>query len=174
MTTIPRRTVNEVLASLDTDFDAFVNGFCSGKYVLWIGSGVSRGVVPGVDTLLQRVLEFLRGRIDSANSTCPYRKAFDAILDIGAVPQDLRNALDLDIPVDTWPEAELKDVLGRLTNQYAHVLNVRVEGKDPDFLVWEALEATTTYGDPALVPDAEHLCIAILDVGGCGLVCAND
>lgn len=166
MTAIARRTVNEVLESLDTEFNAFAKGFCSGRYVLWIGSGVSRGVVPGVNALLQKVLEFLRERIDPANSTCPYRKAFDDILNIGAVPEDLRDALNLDIPVDTWPEAELRDVLGRLTNQYANVLNVSVEGKDPDFLVWEALEATTTYGDPALIPDAEHLCIAILILEG--------
>ena len=32
--------------------------------------------------------------------------------------------------------------------------------------MWEAVDAAETYGNPDLVPDAEHLCIAILMMEG--------
>lgn len=46
------------------EFSAFAEGFCSGEYLLWLGSGISRDVVPGVPAMLRRMLEFLRSRID--------------------------------------------------------------------------------------------------------------
>ena len=164
MPVIPRRTVPDVLATLEAEFASFVAGFCGAKYALWIGSGVSRGVVPGVPELLGRVLEFVRSRIDSTDPNCSYGKALDEILDIGSVPAAIRGTLDRKAPVDTWPD--LTDILGRLENQYADVLNVQVGTHDPDYLVWEAVDAAGTYGNAALVPDAGHLCIAILMMEG--------
>lgn len=101
MTVIPRRTVPDVLAILESEFSSFVAGFCDAKYVLWIGSGVSREVVPGVSDLLKRVLEFVRSRIDSTDQNCPYGKALDEIFDIGSVPTAIRETLDRTAPVDT-------------------------------------------------------------------------
>jgi hypothetical protein len=164
VTVIPRRTVSEVLATLDAEFGSFVTGFCGARYVLWIGSGVSRGVVPGVSELLMKVIEFVRSKIDSADPTCPYGKALNEILDIGSVPATIRGALDLTAPTDTWPG--LADIVGRLVDHYASVLNVQVGTHDPDYLVWEAVDPAGTYGDPTLMPDSEHLCIAILIMEG--------
>lgn len=164
MTVIPRRTVPDVLAILDSEFASFVAGFCGAKYVLWIGSGVSREVVPGVSDLLKRVLEFVRSRIDSTDQNCPYGKALDEIFDIGSVPATIRGTLDRSEPVDKW--SDLTDIVGRLEKHYAEVLNVQVGAHDPDYLVWEAVDAAGTYGNPALVPGAEHLCIAILMLEG--------
>ena len=164
MTAIFRRTVTDVLTILEANFAPFVDGFCGAKYVLWIGSGVSRDVVPGVSDLLKRVLEFVRSRIDSTDPNCPYRKALDEILDIGSVPATIQRTLDRTASVDTWPD--LTDILGRLENLYAEVLNVQIGTHDPDYLVWEAVDAAETYGNPALAPDAEHFCIAILMMEG--------
>ena len=164
MTVIPRRTVPDVLAALEAEFAPFVVGFCGAKYILWIGSGVSRGVVPGVSDLLKRVLEFVRSRIASTDPNCPYGKSLDEILDIGSVPARIRGTIDRTAPVDTWPD--LTDILGRLEKHYADVLNVQVGAHDPDYLVWEAVDAAGTYGDPDLAPDAEHLCIALLMMEG--------
>lgn len=164
MTAIPRRSVPDMLAVLDTEFAEFVSSFCGGRYALWIGSGVSRDVVPGVDDLLKKVLEFVRSRIDGGDTNCPFAKALGDIFDIGGVPVATRGALDLTVPVETW--AEFDDIVGRLRNHYSSVLNVQVGTHAPDYLVWEAVDAPGTYGDPALIPDAEHLCIALLMMEG--------
>lgn len=134
VTVIPRRTVPDVLATLEAEFGPFVVGFCGAKYVLWIGSGVSREVVPGVSDLLKRVLEFVRSRMDSTDPNCPYGKALDEILDIGSVPATIRGTLDYTTPIDTW--SDLSDILGRLEKHDAEVLNVQVGAHDPDYLVF--------------------------------------
>jgi hypothetical protein len=38
--------------------------------------------------------------------------------------------------------------------------------EEDDYLLWEGAEVTTTYGDPAIEPDTEHLCIALLILEG--------
>ncbi len=164
VTISPGRTVTDVLTNLEANFAPFVDGFCSARYVLWIGSGVSRDVVPGVPVLIERVLEFVRSKIDSTDPNCPYRKAFDDILDIGSVPDGIRQTLDRTKSIDMW--SDLADVLGRLDGHYADVLNVQVGTHEADYLIWEAVNAAETYGNPDLVPDAEHLCIAILMMEG--------
>lgn len=106
MTVSPRRTVTDVLTILEAHFAPFVDGFCGAKYVLWIGSGVSRDVVPGVSDLLKRVLEFVRSRIDSTDPNCPYRKALDEILDIGSVPATIQRTLDRRRPLTRGPTSQ--------------------------------------------------------------------
>lgn len=164
MTAMPRTTTVEVLACLEEEFAAFAAGFCRGEYLLWLGSGISRNVVPSVQMLLQRMLEFLRARIDDGNPSCRFRKAFDEVLEVGGVPAATRAALDLATPVDTW--TEIDDIVGRLVNHYSAVLNVQVQGEADDFLVWVGLDVPTTYGAPGLEPDVEHFCVAILMLEG--------
>lgn len=164
MTVPPRTNIVDVLACLDDEFATFAQGFCSGEYLLWLGSGISREVVPGVPEMLQQMLEFLRTRIDDADPTCRFRAALNEVLDVGSVPEATRTALDLGAPVDTWPAAD--DIVGRLVNQYADVLNVQVRGEAEDFLVWFGLDVPTTYAAPNLEPGVEHFCVAILMLEG--------
>ena len=164
MTAIARQSVSEVLATMNAEFAPFVAGFCDARYILWIGSGVSRDVVPGLFDLLVKVLEFVRSKIDHTDRACPYLRALNEILDIGSVPKSIREKLDIAAPVDEWPD--LEDIVGRLSDRYEKVLNVQVNAHDPDYLVWEAVDPARTYGDPTLVPDSEHLCIAILMLEG--------
>lgn len=164
MTAMPRVAVLEVLACLDDEFETFAEAFCRGEYLLWLGSGISRDVVPAVPVLLQNMLEFLRTRIDADKPNCRFRAALEEVLDIGNVPDDIRARLNLNVPVTIWDPID--DIIGRLADRYSDVLNVQVQGEPDDYLVWDGLNVAATYGDPALHPDAEHYCVAILMLEG--------
>ena len=164
MTPMPRQTVAEVLACFEDEFAAASSAFARGDYALWLGSGISRDVVPDVDQLLRGLLCFIQEQIDPADDRCRFRSALDEILDIAEVPATLRDPIDFAQPVASWPS--LSDLIVWLRNKYAAVLDVRVEGEQPDFLVWAGINAASTYGAPHLHPDVEHLCIAILMLEG--------
>lgn len=164
MTVMPRATVVDVLACLDDEFADFADGFSHGKYVLWLGSGLSRDVVPSVPVLLEQMLEYLRARIDDADAACRFRRALNEVLDVAGVSGSTRASLDLTAPVATW--AVRVAIVTRLQDRYSDVLNVQVRGEPVDFLVWTALDVPNTYGAPGLEPDVEHLCVAILMLEG--------
>lgn len=164
VTPMPRRTVAEVLACFEDEFSAAASAFARGGYALWLGSGISRDVVPGVDQLLLDLLDFLQQRADPTNNGCRFSAALDEILDIAVVPAELRDLIDFAEPVTSWPR--LPELLASLIDKYAAVLDVRVEGETPDFLVWDGISAASTYGTPHLHPDVEHLCVAILMLEG--------
>jgi hypothetical protein len=164
VTVISRTTVEEVLASFESEFVTFVEAFCHGQYVLWLGSGISRGVVPGVPELLQRMLEFLRLNISDEDPECRFNKALGEVLDVAGISGALRASLDFSNPVATWPA--LEEITSRLVDRYSYVLNVQVRDEAADFLVWAGLDVPATYGDPSLEPDVEHFCIALLMLEG--------
>lgn len=159
-----RTKVAEVLACFDGEFAEVAASFASGEYLLWLGSGISRDVVPGVPTLLERMLEFLRTNTDATNPACRFRKALNEVLDVAGVPDAVVAAIDLDKPVSHW--TALGDIVTRLVDKYSDVLDVQVQGESEDFLVWTGLDVPTTYGASGLVPDVEHLCVAILMLEG--------
>ena len=158
---MPRNTVAEVLECFDDEFAEVAAAFARGEYLLWLGSGISRDVVPDVPTLLRRMLEFLQTRVVTADPTCRFRAALTEVLEAAGGPA---TAVDLTTEVSSWPN--LSDIVDRLVNQYSHVLDVRVQDESADYLVWSALDVPSTYGAPDLEPDVEHLCIAILMLEG--------
>ncbi len=164
MTAAPRDSVPEVIASLEDEFAGFAAAFARGDYLLWLGSGISRDVVPGVYELLERMLDYLRAKVDLADPGCRFRGALDEVLDVAGVPDAARASIDLTMPVQMWPERS--DILARLVDRYSDVLDVQVPGEPEDFLVWTGLGIPTTYGAPELLPDVEHLCVAILMLEG--------
>jgi len=164
VTVMPRVSVGNVLACFGDEFQTFAEAFCRGKYLLWLGSGISRDVVPGVDLLLQHMLEFLRSRIDDGDPTCRFKAALEEVLDVGNVPDDIRAGLDYGAPASTW--GAIDEIVGRLEDRYSDVLNIQVRGEADDFLVWDGLNVAATYGAPTLRPDAEHYCVAILMLEG--------
>jgi SIR2-like domain len=161
VTHMPRNTVAEVLECFDNEFAAVASAFARGEYLLWLGSGISRKVVPDVPTLLRRMLEFLQTKIDSADPTCRFRAALVEVLDVADVAA---STVDLTAEVASWPH--LDELVKRLVNNYSHVLDVRIQGEPADYLVWSGLDVPATYGAPDLEPDVEHLCIAILMLEG--------
>jgi hypothetical protein len=157
-------TVEQVLESLVGEFADFADSFSHGEYLMWLGSGISRSVVPNVHIMLRRLLEFLQARVDPTNATCRYKKALNKILDVAGVPDSTRSSIDINSSVATWPS--LSDTIERMVGQYADVLNVHVQGESADFLVWDGLDVANTYGSVMLKPAVEHYCIAILMLEG--------
>ena len=159
-----RTTVAEVLACFDGEFAEVAAAFARGEYLLWLGSGISRGVVPGVPKLLTQMLEFLRANVEVSDPGCRFKKALEEVLDVAGVPAATRALVDATKPVDEW--RELDDIVGRLVDKYSDVLDVQVQGEAEDFLVWTGLDVPRTYGAPELAPDVEHLCVALLMLEG--------
>lgn len=164
MTAEPLRTVPAVLARFDTTLSQFATAFEGGQYVLWLGSGISRDRVPNVYSLLERVIEFLRAGINPGDTSCAFRSAFDQVLALASLTADEQATVDSGTPFTEWALCER--ITGVLANRYAEVLDVSVEGKAKDFLVWEVLDVPQTYGSPEIEPDVEHYCIALLMLEG--------
>lgn len=160
----PVRTVSGVLAGLDDGASDFAASFTDGDYVLWLGSGISREVVPNVSDLLVRVLEMLRANIDHTNPGCTYLAALNEALVLAGLSQDDIDAIDFTTPTASW--ADCDGIARRLTSRYAEVLDIPVSGQPADYLVWSGLDVPGTYADPTLKPDVEHLCIALLMLEG--------
>jgi hypothetical protein len=154
------KSVPELLEAFDGPFSPVATSFARGEYLLWLGSGISRGVVPDVVELLKKMLGYLQVNIDTTNPNCRFRRALDEVLDFAQLPADERAAIDLSIPVVDW--LNLTHIAMNLQNQYADVLNVPVAGEPADFLVWTGLDVPVTYGAPDIEPDVEHLCVALL------------
>ena len=159
-----RETTLEALTSFDNEFTEFAAAVARGEYVLWLGSGLSRSVVPDVKQMLRKILSFLQCRIDPENANCAFRRALLDIVNISGISVEARTALDVTKPVEQWVGAN--DLVDRLADKYSTVLDVSVEGEDEDYLLWEAVDVRTTYGDDRLKPDAEHLCLGILILEG--------
>lgn len=156
----------EILNSFDTDRAGMARAFANGNYSLWLGSGISRSVVPGVGDLLERVLCFLQGKADQPDRNCRFGKALNEVLEMADLSEDERKAINLAQSPKEWPRELLGKIITQLSSQYSAVLDVRVEGEEPGFLVWEGIDVEGTYGSETLEPATEHLCVALLVLEG--------
>ena len=164
MPDIPRATAEQFVACLDAGFEDFAQAFARGEYVLWLGSGLSREVVPDVSALLEKLLSHLQERVSDDDEGCQFSRALNEIVEMANLSTEEREAIDLSEAVSSW--TGLKDLIARLVPQYSKVLDVVVDGEERDYLVWDGIDAAGTYGDETLVPAAEHLCVAILMLEG--------
>ena len=117
------RTI-DVLAAFDGRLSAVASAVARGEYVFWLGSGLSRSVVPDVSELLRKLLSFLQQQVVPSNDACRFRRALNDILDISSIPQGMRDDIDLATAVESWPGVE--DLVQRLVNQYSKALDVAV------------------------------------------------
>lgn len=161
-------TVPETLALLDGPFASVAGGIAEDRYVLWLGSGISFGRVDGLHQVIARVLEFLRARTIPGDPACRFGRALRTALDLAPITPEEHARIDLTRSVATWPDA--RNIVARLCNNYARLLDINVQGEPDDFLLWEAVELRATFADPAKPPDVEHLCLAILVLEG---ACTN-
>lgn len=160
MPTAANISIAETLDLLDGPLSSFSAGFQSGLYALWLGSGISRGRVVGLDGVLAKLLENLRLRITGAD--CEHHRAIDKILDLADLSAAEKAQIDLAQPVAFWPiHAEL---IKRLWNKYSKVLGTEVQGHPFDYLLWDVLDFATTFR--AQKADGEHLAIAMLVLEG--------
>jgi len=154
-------TIAETLALLDGDHTGLANGVSQGQYMLWLGSGISRDRIIGLDGVLTKLLDFMRGHV-TAVPGCRYRAAFDEVIGFADLSDAERLTIDLTQPVDSW--GCRKNLLNRLINKYSSVLNVRVAGEAPDHLLWDGLDFVHSFA--AQPPSTEHLAIAMLVLEG--------
>ena len=162
---VNRRTTSEVLRALDGEFASVGTGVSHGLYSFWLGSGISRDAVPSLPDLLRKASVFLQQRVAQGDPGCRFRLALVDVFKAGSLSSREIEAIDLDQPVDTWPDVE--QLLNRLVTSYSKILDVEVTGEEfEDYLLWEAVDVRAAYADDALSPDAEHLCLAILILEG--------
>ena len=160
-----KRTASEVLGTLDGEFASVGEGITYGRYSFWIGSGISLGVVPGLNELLEKVLMFLQDRISDDRPDCRFRLALRKVLKAGGLSDSEIHKYDLSQPVAGWPG--LEELLHRLGPNYSRILSVTVDGEDAeDYLLWEALDVRATYAAGHLEPGTPHLCVAALMLEG--------
>jgi hypothetical protein len=157
-------TVPETLALLDGTFASVARGVAEDRYVFWLGSGISFGRVAGLRQVIARVLEFLRARTIPGDPACRFGNALMAALDLAPLTAEESARIDLTQPFATWPDQN--EIVRRLCNNYARLLDINVEGEPEDYLLWEAVDVRATFADPTKPPDVEHLCLAILVLEG--------
>ena len=157
-------TIRATLAMLDGAKREIAEAVANDQYVFWLGSGISRGRMPDLRNLAKRVLLTLQGRIEQTDPNCRYRKALAAVVALATPSGDELAGIDYSQSSDQWPVFET--LATRLVNNYARMLNVTVDGEELDFLLWDVLDAANVYSDPAIEPDAEHLCLAALAIEG--------
>src|SRR5580658_4310633 len=162
-TTAAPLTTRETLALLDGSGSRLFRHFEEAGYALWLGSGISFGRLPRLSDIIRDSLSFLQGKVQPADPNCRFRKSLTAALRLVLDDHELA-AIDFNRPVASWPT--LNDLLNRLTQKYADLLDITVDGEEDDYLLWEGVHVTDAFADPTIEPDAEHLCIAILGLEG--------
>ena len=87
-------SIKETLALFDNQFAGLSKGAAQGEYAFWLGSGISRDQVVGLDGVLAKLLEFLRVRATMAVD-CGYRLALWKIIDMATPSADELVGIDL-------------------------------------------------------------------------------
>lgn len=153
--------VREVLAKFEAEFAQVANAIENGEFALWVGSGIS-GQAPNLGGLIERAFDYMREKAIDAATAAAYLPALEEALGLAEVdpaavePQYAQ-------PLALWPQHDA--IIDRLWKKYSRVLDIRIAGKDADFVLWDAIDIRKAFENPA-PPAAEHLCIAILALEG--------
>ena len=150
----PIGTVASALASLRGAHPALLDDVSRGDRVLWVGSGVSRNQVPGLEPLLRKALTFLQTN-DTGAADDPHKRGLEGILGDYLPPELASYRRD---PAGWSVPADLSD----LVTSYSEILSVGIAGQEQDYLLWVAIDVRETYGSPAIEPGPEHWLISIL------------
>ncbi len=154
-------SVREVLDKFDAEFALVAEAIENGEFALWVGSGISRQA-PSLGALIERAVDYLRERANDPATTADYTPALEEALTLAEIdPAAVRARTGQ--PLATWPEHDA--IIDRLWNKYSRVLDIRVPGKEADFVLWEAIGIREAFEHPA-PPAAEHLSIAVLILEG--------
>ncbi|PTB86140.1 SIR2 family protein, partial [Pseudidiomarina aestuarii] len=100
-------SLSETLALLDGEFAAFANGVTEARYAFWLGSGISYSRFPGLNQIVVKALEFLRMRVGPVPDACPFYAGLERAFDIASLNNDERATINLSVPVEEWPVADL-------------------------------------------------------------------
>ncbi|MEG3149240.1 SIR2 family protein [Sphingomonas sp. ZT3P38] len=157
-------SIGETLALLDGDFAEFAAGVANDQYAMWLGSGISLAKFPGLEGVVQIVLEHLQAKVDPVDPQCVFRRSLDRILTLVNLTAEEWQEADYAKPVADWRDRER--ICKGLTGAYAPMLDQHPEGTDPDYLIWTAIDVVGRYGDLAVTPGPEHLGLAALIAEG--------
>jgi hypothetical protein len=158
-------TIAQTLELLDGPHAAVADAVTRGSYVFWLGSGISRGRVDGLDGVIVRVLEFLQDKAALEGSDSPHRRALEGAIELAGLSPDQIPTVDASTPVASWSEPDRAALITNLTEKYADLLDLGVDGKPADYLLWDGVNVRSTYASGA-APDCEHLAIAVLVLEG--------
>src|ERR1039458_281036 len=158
-------SICQALKLLDGEFASMAEGIAQRRYALWLGSGISRDRVDDLKKVVARVLSHLRYRIDPTSGACPYRLALNQAIGFARLSSVDLASVDFGQPIAEWPA--INTVLTNLTQEYARLLDIRIEGHpEEDYLLWDVVDVPTTFAAASAIPDCEHICIAILALEG--------
>ncbi len=161
MPTADEITVLEVLDKFDGEFSRVAEAVANGEFALWIGSGISRKA-PSLGGLIDLAIDYLRARAVDAATEDRFLPALKEALELAEVDPTAMAGY-FATPFKDWPDYVA--IRNRLWNKYSQLLDVRVEGERPDFILWDAIDIRAAFTLPVR-PAAEHLCIAILILEG--------
>jgi hypothetical protein len=154
-------SVREVLSKFEADFAAVANAVENGEFALWVGSGISRQA-PNLGNLIERAFDYIRERAIDPATAGEYLPALEEALGLAEInPASVRAQYGQ--PLAAWPEHS--GIIDRLWTKYSRVLDIRIAGTTPDFVLWDAIDIRQAFANPG-PPAAEHLCVAILVLEG--------
>lgn len=154
-------SVREVLAKFSAEFAPMAHAVENGEFALWVGSGISQQA-PNLGNLIEQAFEYIRERAISPATAAAYMPALEEALGLAEIdPANVQAQYPQ--PLAAWPEHDA--IIKRLWTKYSRVLDIRVPGTDPDFVLWDAINIRKAFDNPA-APAAEHLCIAVLILEG--------
>jgi hypothetical protein len=154
-------SVREVLAKFEDEFASVANAVENGEFALWVGSGISRQA-PNLGNLIERAFDYIRERAIDPATAGAYLPALEEVLGLAEIDPATVNT-QYTRPLAAWPEHAA--IIKRLWTNYSRVLDIRIAGTDPDFILWDAIDIRQAFENPE-PPSAEHLCIAILILEG--------
>ena len=157
-------SVRDTLTMLDAEKREIADGVANDQYVFWLGSGISRDRMPDLRGVAKKVLVELQAQVVAGDPNCRFRKALTSVVNQASPSPEEWGRIDFDTVPDSWVDFEA--ISARLVNNYARMLNVTVDGEEQDYILWDILRAAHVYADPAIEPDAEHLCLAALAIEG--------
>ena len=164
-------TVRQTVDLLDGPFATVADGISEGHYAFWLGSGISFGRLAGLNQIVPKVVEFVRARIDPNEPTCPYAAGMEEVFDLAGLSDAEKTEVNRELPFSDWPNASA--ITSRLVTNYARLLDIQIDGQPEDHILWDGIDVSSTFADPAVEPDVEHLCIAILVLEGVVTVIAS-
>jgi hypothetical protein len=154
-------SVREVLAKFEAEFASVANAVENGEFALWLGSGISQQA-PNLGNLIERAFDYIRERAVDPATAGAYLPALEEALALAEI--DSTNVrMHYAQRLAAWPEYPA--IINRLWTKYSRVLDIRIAGTDPDFVLWTAIDIRQAFENPG-PPAAEHLCIAILILEG--------
>lgn len=151
-------TVAEALEYLRTEHPEALDSVARSDRVLWVGSGVSREQVLPLGPLLRKVLTFLQTQ-DTGVTGDPHGQALQEILE-KYLPAEIASYKS---DPGSW---SVPPDLSKLEKVYSEILGVEVDGKEQDYLLWDAVDVRETYGSPEIKPGPEHWLISVLVLEG--------